>query len=331
MGTVRKKVDGGQEILGAGDTPLCLRPARGIRGRNSEMSPQGSVSTIRHRLSPDRITINHSVVVIPTYNECENIAAMIHALRRLSEPVDILVVDDNSPDGTAEVVEGLIEKNEGLYLLRRPGKSGLGSAYKAGFAFALRHGWTYICQMDADFSHDPHDVPRLIEACRNGADMAIGSRYVQGGRVKNWPWKRRLLSRTANLLARTMLRSDIDDMTAGFKCFRREALERIDLARVQSEGYIFQVEMSHLAHQEGLSIRQIPICFTDRTRGISKMGHAEARDGFCQLWRLRFLGVLPARAAPEKVRCSGESLWNRSPGCNNRLVGLQARIHRFTE
>jgi len=230
--------------------------------------------------------VSDCIVVIPTYNERENIAALISALQSLSEPVDILVVDDNSPDETAGIVRNLIRQREGIYLLSRPGKTGLGSAYKAGFAFALRHGWKYIAQMDADFSHDPKDVLRLLQACRQGADVAIGSRYVKGGRIEGWPLKRWVISRGANLLAQVMLRSRIRDLTGGFKCFTRQALEQIDLNRVASEGYIFQVEMNHRARSQGLTIRQVPICFTDRKYGTSKMGTQEARDGIRQLWRM---------------------------------------------
>ena len=193
--------------------------------------------------------------------------------------MDILVVDDNSPDGTGDLVAKLIDSVEGLYLLRRKEKTGLGSAYKAGFAFAMHHGWKYIAQMDADFSHNPADVLRLLKACREGADVAIGSRYVKDGKIKGWPLKRWLLSRGANLLAQTLLGGGISDMTAGFKCFRREALEKIDLSRITSEGYIFQVEMNHWAKRERLTIEQIPICFTDRKEGISKMGAKEAKFG----------------------------------------------------
>jgi dolichol-phosphate mannosyltransferase len=235
---------------------------------------------------PIPLRSSECVVVVPTYNERENIASLISALQSLSEPVDILVVDDNSPDGTAEIVRNRIRQREGIYLLVRPGKTGLGSAYKAGFAFALRHGWKYIAQMDADFSHNPKDVLRLLQACRTGADVAIGSRYVKGGRIEGWPLKRWIISRGANLLAQVMLRSRIRDLTGGFKCFTRQAMEQIDLNRVASEGYIFQVEMNHRARDQGLTIRQVPICFTDRKRGLSKMGTQEARDGIRQLWRM---------------------------------------------
>lgn len=227
------------------------------------------------------------LVVVPTYNERENISLLIDALKSLSVPVDILVVDDNSPDGTAAVVADIMHRRDGVYLLNRPGKLGLGSAYKAGFSFALRHGWQYIVQMDADFSHNPRDVVRMLKSCRQGADVVIGSRYVGGGRIRGWPFRRWLLSRGANLLAQTLLHNRINDLTGGFKCFTRQALEKINLARITSEGYIFQVEMNHKALQHGLRIKQIPICFKDRKLGVSKMGVQEAREGVRGLLKLR--------------------------------------------
>jgi dolichol-phosphate mannosyltransferase len=226
------------------------------------------------------------LVVVPTYNERENIAAMIVALQDLSEPVDILIVDDNSPDGTAEVVRQFMQERDGIYLLQRKGKRGLGRAYKDGFRFALRHGWSYIVQMDADFSHNPRDVVRLWQECRQGAEVVLGSRYVGGGKIKGWPWRRWLLSRMANLYAQTMLGSRIADLTGGFKCFTRRALEKIQLDRIGSDGYIFQVEVNYRAWQEKLPIRQLPICFTDRRVGQSKMGAQEIREGLLRLWKL---------------------------------------------
>ncbi len=251
----------------------------------SSLSVAGKGLRCLHGALASRLA-SECVVVVPTYNERENIATLIKALQSLEEPVDILVVDDNSPDGTAKVVRQLMQTHDGIYLLQRPCKNGLGNAYKAGFTFALQHGWKYICQMDADFSHNPVDVLRLLKLCRNGTDVALGSRYTRGGRIEGWPWRRWLLSRGANFLAQTMLQSRIDDLTGGFKCFTREALERINLDRIGSEGYIFQVEMNHRAWQERLKIKQLPICFTDRRRGISKMGKGEAQKGILQLLRL---------------------------------------------
>lgn len=246
-------------------------------------------------IAPARITHQPAgvgVVVIPTYNEAGNIQSILHAIRNLPERLDVLIVDDNSPDGTADLVRQMMLHDDGIYLLQRPKKDGLGNAYKAGFAFALRHGWKYIAQMDADFSHNPRDLPRLLNTCRTGADVAIGSRYVGGGRIKGWLWRRWLLSRCANLLAQLMLNSRVTDMTAGFKCFRREALAKINPAAVSSEGYIFQVEMNHRAGRLGLSLRQTPICFTDRVQGCSKLGKREAGEGMRQLitlagWRTK--------------------------------------------
>lgn len=231
---------------------------------------------------------SNCIVVIPTYNECENITSLIDALRALPEALDILVVDDNSPDGTADLVRKLIRKHEGIYLLQRPQKAGLGTAYREGFTFALLHGWKYICQMDADFSHNPTDITRLIDACRNGADVAVGSRYVKGGRVIGWPWKRWLLSRTANLYAQILTRCPVRDVTGGFKCFTREALQEIDLSCITSEGYIFQVEVNYRAFKKALRIEQLPIRFTERKCGTSKMGANEAREGFSQLINVVF-------------------------------------------
>ena len=243
-------------------------------------------------------SVSDCIVVVPTYNERENITPLITALKTLSEPVDILVVDDGSPDGTGDIVRSLIQRYEGVYLLQRHGKGGLGSAYKAGFAFALRHGWEYICQMDADFSHDPKDILRLLNSCRNGADVAIGSRYVKGGRISGWPWRRHLLSRTANIYAQMLTRCRISDLTGGFKCFTRQALQKIDLGKIGSEGYIFQVEMNYRATIEGLNVEQLPICFADRTQGASKMGSAEAREGLIQVLRL----VFNKNVLPRKIR-----------------------------
>ncbi len=234
------------------------------------------------------ISISHSdcVVIIPTYNECENISRMITALKSLPYPVDILVVDDNSPDGTANVVREKMQFYDGVYLLHREKKEGLGKAYKAGFQFALRGGWEYICQMDADFSHNPKDVMCLLHECQNGSDIVIGSRYVKGGKTIGWPLKRRIISKIANIVAKILLRIKIDDITAGFKCFTRSALEKINVNQIESEGYIFQVEVNHRARCENIPVKQIPISFTDRTRGESKLGRKEAKQGLIQLFKL---------------------------------------------
>lgn len=226
------------------------------------------------------------VVVVPTYNELENIVDLIFALQGIAERVDVLIVDDNSPDGTATLVQQLMQSRSGIYLMHRPGKGGIGSAYKEAFTFALRKSWRYICQMDADFSHSPEDVLKLLERCRKGADLTIGSRYILGGKVVGWSLWRRFLSRAANFLAQLLLQSQVNDLTSGFKCFTREALELINLDCITSDGYIFQVEMNHQARLKGLRIEQLPICFTERRRGKSKLRMKEAWLGMWQLFRL---------------------------------------------
>jgi len=226
------------------------------------------------------------LVVVPTYNERENIADLIYALQGLTEQVDILIVDDNSPDGTAESVQQLMDSHGGIYLMRRPEKKGIGSAYREAFNFALQKSWRYICQIDADFSHNPEDVLRLLKSCRNGAGLTIGSRYILGGKIIGWSLWRRFVSRTANLLSQLLLKSQINDLTSGFKCFTREALELINLDCITSDDYIFQVEMNHRARLKGLRIEQLPICFTERRRGKSKLGIKEAWIGLWRLFRL---------------------------------------------
>lgn len=212
----------------------------------------------------------NELVVVPTYNEADNIALIVSAVRE--QGLGLLVVDDNSPDGTGEIADRLADDDDGFSVLHRTEKAGLGPAYAAGFAYALEHGAQVIFEMDADFSHDPRDLPRLLAAIEQGADLAIGSRYVAGGGVENWPWHRRWLSRGGNLYARTMLRTSINDMTAGFRAFRADALRGLRFAGCEASGYGFQVEMAWRASQQGLDVREVPIIFRDRTRGTSKMG-----------------------------------------------------------
>ncbi|MGA9594667.1 MAG: polyprenol monophosphomannose synthase [Acidimicrobiia bacterium] len=230
-----------------------------------------------------------TVVVVPTYNEAENIALIAAAVRDLG--LRLLVVDDGSPDGTGEIADKLAEADPGIAVLHRAEKAGLGPAYAAGFEYALAHGAEVICEMDADFSHNPADLPRLIDAVGNGADLAIGSRYVAGGGVENWPWHRRWLSRGGNLYARAMLRSGVNDMTAGFRAFRADALRKLDFARCEASGYGFQVELAWRAAQRGFDIREVPIVFRDRARGTSKMGSRIAVEAMLLVtkWGLRSL------------------------------------------
>ncbi|MGC2240905.1 MAG: polyprenol monophosphomannose synthase [Acidimicrobiia bacterium] len=213
----------------------------------------------------DRVT-----VVIPTYNERENLphiaAAVTHQGYRL------LVVDDSSPDGTGELATRLATQDPKISVLIRPTKEGLGPAYAAGFDRAMADGAAIIVEMDADFSHDPKDLPRLVMAIDDGADLAIGSRYVPGGSTPDWPWSRRLISKGGNLYARLMLGAPIRDATAGFRAFRSESLARLPYREAQASGYAFQVEMAWKAHQMGLDVVEVPISFRDRTRGTSKMG-----------------------------------------------------------
>jgi len=210
------------------------------------------------------------LVVVPTYNEAENIVQIAEAVR--SQGLRLLVVDDGSPDGTGEIADGLAAADPAIGVLHRTTKAGLGPAYAAGFAEALAGGADVICEMDADFSHDPNDLPRLVAAIEDGADLAIGSRYVAGGGVEDWPWHRRWLSRGGNTYARILLRTRIGDMTAGFRAFRSEALRKLDFDRCEASGYGFQVEMAWNASRLGLDVREVPIVFRDRTRGTSKMG-----------------------------------------------------------
>jgi len=213
-----------------------------------------------------------NLVLIPTYNEAENIPGLVNAISSLSIPFDILIIDDNSPDGTAGIVKGLMPVYPNLHILERPGKAGLGRAYIAGFDWALKRDYKYICEMDADFSHDPGDLVRLWDACENGgADLAIGSRYISGVNVVNWPMGRVLMSYIASMYVRIITGMKIMDTTAGFKCYRRDVLLNIDPGHIRLVGYGFQIEMKFTAWQLGYKIVEVPIIFTDRRAGTSKM------------------------------------------------------------
>lgn len=219
------------------------------------------------------MTANSSLVIIPTYNEKENIELLLEAIFSLPVDFNVLIVDDSSPDGTATIVRHLqTTYPDRIHLLERPGKQGLGTAYIAGFRFAIAQGYEYIFEMDADFSHNPKDLVRLYEACaREGYDVAIGSRYVTGVNVVNWPIRRVLVSYFASYYVRFITGMPFKDATAGFKCYRRKVLEAIDPDRVQFVGYAFQISMKYNAWMYGFSIVEVPIIFTDRTRGVSKM------------------------------------------------------------
>lgn len=213
-----------------------------------------------------------NVVIIPTYRERENIEAIITAISELPVQFDILIIDDNSPDGTAEVVKSVQPRFPNLHLIERPGKLGLGTAYITGFKWALEKNYSYIYEMDADFSHDPRDLPRLYKACsEEGADVAIGSRYISGVNVVNWPLTRVLMSYIASIYVRLITRMKVMDTTAGFICYRKEVLENLKPEHIKSIGYGFQIEMKFTAWKMGFKIVEVPIIFTDRKLGASKM------------------------------------------------------------
>jgi dolichol-phosphate mannosyltransferase len=242
--------------------------------------------------SPD--SSDRALVIIPTYNESENIDDVLTLVLGQPGALSVLVVDDNSPDGTAARVRSWKDKYpERIHLIEREGKLGLGTAYLRGFAFALEREYTYVCEMDADLSHDPNDLPSLIEPVRTGeADLAIGSRYIGGVRVMNWPLTRLILSYGAGVYTRMITRMPIYDVTAGFKCFHRRVLEAIDLDRVNSNGYAFQVEMHYRTWQKGFDIIEVPIVFTERTEGQSKMSKAIVREAAWKVWELRLRSLV---------------------------------------
>lgn len=234
-----------------------------------------------------------TVIVIPTYNESLNIESLLSLVMGLEDGYSVIVVDDNSPDGTADLVEeAQLEFPDRIQLVRRAGKKGLGTAYIEGFKLALERGFDLVCQMDADFSHDPRDLPRLVGAVREGADMAIGSRYFEGVRVINWPLSRLILSYGASLYTRLITGIPIRDVTAGFKCIHRRVLEQLDLDEIRSNGYSFQVELHYRTWKKGLTIKEIPIVFTERVEGTSKMNKTIIREAAFKVWELRFQALV---------------------------------------
>ncbi len=230
-----------------------------------------------------------ALVIIPTYNEIENISSIIEAVLSQGTEFEVLVVDDNSPDGTGELVKVLSKENPKIRLLQRSGKLGLGTAYIAGFRYGVLHGFDYLIEMDADFSHNPNDLKRLLAACRSGADVAVGSRYVKGGNIKNWSKDRLVLSYSASLYVRSITWMPIHDPTAGFICYKRKVIESMDLDKIKFIGYTFQIEMKYYAWSKGFKLTEVPITFVDREKGSSKM-HAniisEAISGVLKMkWR----------------------------------------------
>jgi len=229
----------------------------------------------------------NTLVIIPTYNEIENVSRMIDTVLALPEQPDILIVDDNSPDGTGAEVKKITVENKKVNLLQRSGKLGLGTAYIEGFKFALKNGYDYIIEMDCDFSHDPKDISRLLKEIDN-FDLVIGSRYIQGVNVVNWPLKRLILSMGASLYTRIITGMPLKDATSGFKCFRKEVIQSIDLEKIHSNGYSFQIEMHYKTWRKKFRIKEMPIVFTDRIDGHSKMGKAIVREAIFMVWKLRF-------------------------------------------
>ena len=238
--------------------------------------------------------MDSKIVIIPTYNEKENIEAILRKVFSLEGGYHVLIIDDGSPDGTADIVRRLqTEFPDRLFLIGRAGKQGLGTAYLTGFRWALDRGYEYIFEMDADFSHDPDDLGRLWQACRNGADLAIGSRYCDGVSVVNWPIGRIIMSYYASVYVRKILRMKVFDCTAGFKCYTRRVLETIDLDAVRMKGYGFQIEMKYTTCRLGFRIVEVPIIFINRKEGTSKMSSGIFGEAFWGVLKLRFRKITP--------------------------------------
>lgn len=232
--------------------------------------------------------MNEALIIIPTYNERDNLKTLCDQVLTALPSADLLIVDDNSPDGTGQLADEMAAKNPRIQVLHRSGKLGLGTAYIAGFRFALSKGYEFIFEMDADFSHDPVYLPALLGAAKDGAGVVIGSRRVPGGGTENWGLGRQLISSGGSLYARTILGLDVRDLTSGFKCFRREVLAAIDLDAVRSNGYSFQIEMTYRAIRRGFSVAEVPIIFIDRRAGQSKMSSKIFAEAMGMVWRLRF-------------------------------------------
>jgi len=229
-----------------------------------------------------------TLIVIPTYNEKQNITKLLGDIFNLGiDELSVLVVDDNSPDGTGQIIDQLKSGNNSLDIMHRPTKAGLGRAYVAGFSEAIVRGANYILQMDADFSHDPKYIPELLRLIQN-CDVAIGSRYVAGGGTKNWGWMRRLISKSGNVYARLVLGLPFKDITGGFRCYRRAVLEKINLNEINSIGYVFQTEILYRIHRAGFKVEEIPIIFTDRLSGQSKFSIKIILESFWRIIRLKF-------------------------------------------
>jgi dolichol-phosphate mannosyltransferase len=234
-----------------------------------------------------RRAMNRALVCIPTYNEADNLGPITQAVLKAEPRVDILVVDDNSPDGTGKLADQLAAQEPRIRVLHREKKEGLGRAYLAAFRWALAEGYTYIIEMDADFSHDPRYLPALLDAAEAGADLVLGSRYVTGGGTVNWGIGRQVISRGGSLYARTILGVGVHDLTGGFKCFHRRVLEAIELDQVKSTGYAFQIELTYRTLKKGFTVHELPIVFEDRRVGQSKMSRKIFLEALTMVWKLR--------------------------------------------
>jgi dolichol-phosphate mannosyltransferase len=234
--------------------------------------------------------MKHSLIIIPTYNEADNVSKIIPEVLAQDEGFNVLIVDDNSPDGTAMLVKNMQKTQSRIHLIERPSKLGLGTAYVAGFKYALTHGFDVVFEMDADFSHDPKMLVKLLEKIEE-YDLIIGSRYISGVNVVNWPLRRLILSYSANLYTRIITGLPVKDATAGFKCYRRAVLETFDLDSIKSNGYSFQIETNFLAWKHGFRLYEVPIVFTDRREGVSKMSKHIVYEAAWMVWKLKFRGL----------------------------------------
>ena len=233
------------------------------------------------------MSFHRALIIVPTYNERDNVELVAEEFLKPLEDSELLFVDDGSPDGTGEAIDKIAAANPRVHVIHRAGKMGLGTAYLEGFRWGLDEGFDYLIEMDADFSHDPASLPDLVALCRGGADMAVGSRYVEGGGTVNWGLGRQFISRAGGLYARAVLGVGIRDLTSGFVCYQRETLRRLDLGAIGSNGYSFQIEMKYRVHSAGMSIRELPIVFRDRRVGKSKMSKAIFAEALLVVWKLR--------------------------------------------
>jgi dolichol-phosphate mannosyltransferase len=254
-----------------------------------------------------------TLIILPTYNEIENLRPLVEDVLARG-PYHILVVDDNSPDGTGELADLLSREHDGrVFVLHREGKEGLGRAYVAGFRWGLDAGYDVLFEMDADFSHDPRHLGQFMREIRNGADLVLGSRNIKGGGTRNWSWMRNIISKGGSLYARLILLSPYRDLTSGFKAFRRDVLEALDLDNIRSNGYSFQIEVTHRAHQMGFRVRETPIIFHDRRVGASKMSSRIVAEAMLVVWKIRFS---PKARTPTKhpAKSMAQSPANKTPG-----------------